>query len=65
MLKELVDRAPKEGFVAKAADIASDMRVKEAEVDLGLVLVKEIVANAEVVEHCRGMIQENKDKLQK
>lgn len=64
-LKELLQRAPAEGFMAKAGDIAGDMRVKEAEVDLGMVVVKEAVTSASVAEGYREAIQESKDKLQK
>lgn len=64
-LKELLQRAPAEGFMAKAGDIASDVRVREAEVDLGMVVVKEAVASAVVMEGYREAIQESKDKLQK
>lgn len=64
-LKELLQRAPAEGFMAKAGDIAGDMRVKEAEVDLGLVVVKEAITSASVMDSYNEAIRESKDKLQK
>lgn len=64
-LKELLQRAPAEGFMAKAGDIASDVQLREAEVDLGMVIVKEAVASAAVMEGYGEAIQESKDKLQK
>ena len=64
-LKGLVEMAPSKGFMSEANVIASDMKVKEAEVDLGLLLVKEAVTGAVVVEEYREAIQQSRDKLQK
>lgn len=64
-LKGLVEMAPSKGFMSEANVIASDMKVQEAEVDLGLLLVKEAVTGAVVVEEYREAIQQSRDKLQK
>lgn len=64
-LKELLLGAPVEGFMAKADEISRDMQLRDAEVDLGMVVLKEVVASAVVMESYSEAIQENKDKLQK
>lgn len=64
-LEELAQYAPNEGFVTRASTITSEMKLKAAEVNLGLVLVKEAIANAEVVEAYQSAVQESRNQLQK
>lgn len=64
-LKELLRVAPEEGFMTKANKMESAVKVREAEVDLGRILVKEAVSSAAVVEKYREAVQQSRDKLQK
>ena len=64
-LSELVARAPEYGFMTKATDISSDMAVKRAEMDLGMVVLKEVIASGTVADKYREAIQESGVQLQK
>ena len=64
-LEELVLSAPNEGFATRASIISSEMTLKAAEVNLGLVLVKEEMANAKVAEAYQSAVQESRHQLQK
>ena len=61
-LKELLQRVPAK---VKTEGMASDMRMKEAEVDLGYVVLKEAITSAVVMEGYDEAIKDSRDKLQK
>lgn len=64
-LDELVLNAPNDGFATKASVISSEMKLKAAEVCLGLVLVKEEMVNAKVAEAYQGAVRESRNQLRK
>ena len=62
-LQQLLARAPEEGCKAElTGPIVADMQLHEAEVGLGVLLVKAVTAGAELVQ---GSLDENKEKIKK
>lgn len=64
-LMKLVEIAEEKGYLSKGSTIASEMKVKEAEIDLGLLKVKEAIINANVADHYRESIRESRDLIKR
>ena len=62
-LEKLLVDAQKEGFEMKTSGISYEMKLKSAEISVGLILIKEQIVNAKVAEGYRTTVQEDRNQL--
>ena len=63
-VEELIKKALDGGHVSRASVANAEMKIKMAEIDLGLILMKEVIATARVAESYRAVVGRSKEKLQ-